>query len=431
MANDHIQDFIEDEESEYDEVTDEQFDALVFQRLVEIGVPLRFSIYRRDLVNVDRIIYDSGAHVDALLIPFVTVWITSLQWAAFIGADRIVMHLHRRMATLDLVNETGHTALHFAALGKQSSTVELLLKLGANPNILQDGLYSPLSYSCLSGDIRTARILLPVCSEETWNEALYSVVMGENIGRLAKDSLGLRIETPFSHDPAIICLLDPSLVGITRVRRVLSGELEAASEGSFLEVAIVYQVRSAVELLIDMGAEVNTPGHRSINMLSLAVSRQMDDEAAEYMVLHGAAVDDPGAIDVTPLSWAVLARREDTVRMLLYYGADVDAMSEKGMTALFHAIMTNQIGMMHLLIRAGASTNLTMGSDVINDWEQMFAPTYSVENFREGVIPRVFAAVGVTEEEEDFEFEEEASSEDEELHESFDQVEDGFDDMHV
>lgn len=103
-------------------------------------------------------------------------------------------------------------------------------------------------------------------------------------------------------------------------------------------------------------------------------------------------------------------------QMLLLHGADINATSDKGMTALFDAVMTNQTGVILLLIHAGASADLNMSSVVINEWARMFAPTLSVENFREGSIPRVFEAVDEIEEQEDSELEDEAFS-DEDLFE--------------
>lgn len=55
--------------------------------------------------------------------------------------------------------------------------------------------------------------------------------------------------------------------------------------------------------------------------------------------------------------------------------------------------------MMHLLMHAGASTDIDMSSAAMNERGRMLAPTCGVEKFREGSIPRVFEAVEEIEEE--------------------------------
>ncbi|KAG8811087.1 hypothetical protein FRC19_004109 [Serendipita sp. 401] len=73
----------------------------------------------------------------------------------------------------------------------------------------------------------------------------------------------------------------------------------------------------------------------------------------------GARIDEPGGQkNMTPLAAAALAGRQDTVQLLLDAGADPNALSPRGRTALFHATTRpNRIIIVRMLLAAGAQVN--------------------------------------------------------------------------
>ncbi|KAG8816477.1 hypothetical protein FRC17_000323 [Serendipita sp. 399] len=75
---------------------------------------------------------------------------------------------------------------------------------------------------------------------------------------------------------------------------------------------------------------------------------------------HGALINAPGGHkNVTPLAAAALAGHPDIVQLLLVSGADPDALSPKGRTALFHATThPSRLAIVRILLLEGAQVDL-------------------------------------------------------------------------
>lgn len=77
-----------------------------------------------------QVLVEKGADVNAKV-----VGCTALMYAAFYGRDEMVSYLLENGASVDAQNLNGITALHWAVEKNQYSTIELLLKAGANANL--------------------------------------------------------------------------------------------------------------------------------------------------------------------------------------------------------------------------------------------------------------------------------------------------------
>ena len=92
-----------------------------------------------------------------------------------------------------------------------------------------------------------------------------------------------------------------------------------------------------------------------------------DPGMIEILYKAGASLNESSEHDWTPLAWAVLFGEVDAVKKLVELGADIDKMS-RGLTPLGHAARNGRGDVAHILITAGAQTELT-GTEMSTPWQ--------------------------------------------------------------
>jgi N-acyl-D-amino-acid deacylase len=152
----------------------------------------------------------------------------------------------------------------------------------------------------------------------------------------------------------------------------------AKSKYSALMVAANYRAAApAIRLLLDHGAEVTgtpnplllaatvgdaeaeKPLHDAgapLDRTLVAAVRLGKIDAARALLDIGAKADDPDGSDTTPLERAALANELDIARLLIFHGANVNYVSQNGMTPLLYAasIDFGNSAMIDLLLKSGA-----------------------------------------------------------------------------
>jgi ankyrin repeat protein len=195
-------------------------------------------------------------------------------------------------------------------------------------------------------------------------------------------------------------------------------------EDSPLEAAFVYDTLfEAANMLVKSGANVNdTSVNYGTALGQLFHGRgnyEQENEAmvlrkAKWLIKHGADVNKADVFGQTPLYHAgsqqlnslaallltngakaditnrsgetLLFRLRDTslARLYIKKGADVNAQSDDGFTALHHAVFSNDINIVKLLIENGASVNLRDFDSRLTplDWMTIEFGVYSNELFK-------------------------------------------------
>ena len=120
-----------------------------------------------------------------------------------------------------------------------------------------------------------------------------------------------------------------------------------------LEQAILHDDLEAINLLLDFGADLNTPDHRGTPPIIYAVDFTRAD-VLELLLKRGADVEARDHLRHTALIQAVNRDSIPMVRMLLKAGADVNATDKTGISLLMKASLANTEDMIPLLERAGA-----------------------------------------------------------------------------
>lgn len=230
------------------------------------------------------------------------------------------------------------TPLHFAIRHNSHEIVKTFLKAGApidvtNALINPDGSFCPVKESALVmasalGHCETVRVLLERCKEfvnipDDVNQTPlhYAVQKGH------KDVVQLLLENGaksevFTLRTAVVWNHADVAEVLLRYRNdliVLDEELETPA----INVAAAKGYLDVVEVLLHYGARIEySPGEKYYSPLHMACVLGKT-EVVRFLLQKGANVDVLCKINQTPLQYGVNKGREDVVKILLEYGADI------------------------------------------------------------------------------------------------------------
>ena len=131
-----------------------------------------------------------------------------------------------------------------------------------------------------------------------------------------------------------------------------------------LAIALTYFQPELAKKLIENGANVNSrgkePSRGEQTMLHIATQlgeRHQGSEILKALLSHGASVNATNYLGATPLIWASFGNA-DAVRLLIEYGANVNAQDESSFTALTDSAAEGRLEIVRLLLEHGADPNL-------------------------------------------------------------------------
>jgi len=123
---------------------------------------------------------------------------------------------------------------------------------------------------------------------------------------------------------------------------------------TLLQWAILSQQPQSLSSLLELGGDVAVPGLEGNSVLHTAATVR-DPQYLRLLLTHGVPVNLRNAVtDATPLSAAVLAGREEQLRLLLAAGADTTLSDRLGDSPLHVAAKINAPQLALMLLQAGA-----------------------------------------------------------------------------
>ena len=230
---------------------------------------------------------------------------TALHWAALGGYMDIVNLLLEHGADVNHTSRTGETSLMMACMNKHSEVVAVLLLAGAQPNIQPSGSpgWYAIHYASGAGSLETVELLIEA-----------------NANLAAQDEYG-RAPLHFAANSDIALALlkagaDPNAID--------------DSGTTPLHCACIDDQADVVEVLLQAGAHVNA-----------AIQ-------AGWM-----------SAGQTPLHTAVKSGAISSIEKLIASGADIDAQDLEGETPLHLAAQEDQLDAAKALLNAGADSSIT------------------------------------------------------------------------
>ncbi len=341
---------------------------------------------------------------------------TALAWAAHLNLDAVVALLLKADAAVDAANAYGVTPLSLACTNSNAAIAGALLRAGANPNASQWTDETPLMTCARTGVTLAVKQMLE--SGATVNAAtrrgqtalMWAASQGhaEIVAMLIQSGANVNAATKVPAGFTPLSFLDYGL------RDHVTGKADthdrsrthhdpASSRGGY--TALLFAARSgdleSARRLIDAGANVNHSGPDGPALLVAAASGH---EALSILLIEkGADVKAPDGNGITALHWAVqegLAgitaakiqaptdrmwfhpNMPGLAKVLISKGADVNAriargtspwdfppfahgggialpqIRQTGATPFFLAAAAGDVGMMRLLLTAGANPRL-------------------------------------------------------------------------
>lgn len=331
---------------------------------------------------VDKFLFESPA---AFIRWQYTVWATDYPYtfdadsfgqpihvAAAYGLTALVERLLDRGVDVNSVNDDGMTALQLAATTQEPSTVELLLKRGANVHLLDCNRVTPLwrvAYK-LNGNAKIAKLLLEGGSEPGFPDwigvtPLHSACLNGNIEifQLLIDG-GADVKAKNDAGESLLHYAlrrDPRLELIKELVRLGAdvNEQDNNSQAPLYVVAVGSGSESAVvvELLLDSGADVNDDDVFGFTALH-CVAANGNLELVMLFAEKGANLSLRDKNGDTALSFAARFGKTDVVRYLLQRFAAqgnescITAVDTRGRTALHRAAAKGHEDIVEMLLAA-------------------------------------------------------------------------------
>ncbi|KAL6832323.1 ankyrin repeat-containing domain protein [Trichoderma camerunense] len=258
---------------------------------------------------------------------------TLLSNAAFFDLQNAIkMLIQTGKADLDEADdETGMTPLHWAVMRGHLPVVELLVNAGAQLEIKEKG--------------RQMTVLgLAIYYQR---EDIFGVLLRRDANVHVSDKDG---RTPLYYavvwgELSIIQQLVDKGVDINA--RTSNGE-------TALFPAIARRNLDAIKLLVEKGADVNAGQEEGHTPLNYAVCG--DTDIMRLLIESGADIHGVWN-EVTPLFTAVMFGKIDTIRLFVQMGANVDTKRDDGVTPLIMSIVMRNPKMSQTLIALGADVN--------------------------------------------------------------------------
>lgn len=249
-------------------------------------------------------------------------------------------------AEIDVADERGRTALHYAAEAGSEEMVALLLLAGANVGMLDGQGDTPLHLAVGKGFDPAARALLEARADPNVRNDkgcnclhqladLFLTDMTPAHLRLANALLAAGGDLEALDHRGLNPLVAAAATGNIPVAAVFvsRGAKVDAESGAALRQALLFEDDDMTDLLLKAGASANlVGGDEGERPLHLAAQEGFA-HGVRALLNHGADIEARNIDGETPLLVAVRMRRYDVVSLLIERGAAVDTRDQYGNTA--------------------------------------------------------------------------------------------------
>ncbi|NP_001296484.1 transient receptor potential channel pyrexia [Bombyx mori] len=262
---------------------------------------------------------------------------TAILWACWLGKSILLFKLLKMGVDPDELDDAGRTCLHLSCLVGSEECVKLLLDHGAHPNTWDSSTETkatPLHCAASAKSLACVKVL---------------IAHGADVNAGLSDRSPLHYAVLSDAPEVVKELLEAGACPDTPQVFTETPLYVAASLGS----------ASCTKLLLNAGADVRAAmGPGKATALHLA-AEDGHAECARLLLDHGAHIDWPNFRGQTPLHLATLAQPLEVVEMLVDRCADVRAKDADGRTPLHGAIVrgARACDIARLLLSAGADPN--------------------------------------------------------------------------
>ncbi|KAK6998065.1 ankyrin-3 [Biomphalaria glabrata] len=309
---------------------------------------LMISDYKKELERAElNDLTNLTSDLDKLEVNFD---VTYLMICAMFGYEEKGKELLLRGASVNQQNRQGLTALMFASMFQFDEFVRMLLENGADVNLKDNRQMDALMWAVLQGHDDITQILLDHGAD----------VLSKTPSRL--DALHISVEKGFTSIVEMllernVCVSSKSLDGWTPLMR--SARLQDSK---------------IAKLLLQRNLNVNETTFQGITALHISVMYQ-NLKCIRRLLKRGANINCKDIMGLTPLMYAAGFDNVQVICTLFENGAtkSINDVNNTNQSALFRAVIGNVENIVHLLISAGATTNIFD----INDFSPIIYASYN------------------------------------------------------
>ena len=263
---------------------------------------------------------------------------TALQAAVREKATDVVQVLIDAGADINILNNYGHSLLHDACEFGSLEIVKMLVSVGAGVRVTNGERHTCLHAAAEAGHTEIVRYLVSLPDVDVNQETVDSyTALHRAVIHVERDVVQVLIDAGADID--------------TQNNEGRSPLLSACVEGTF----------DTVKMLVRAGAEVRATDDEGVTCLHYAACRRGHTETVRYLVgLPEVDVNHRDAHNHTALHRAALNANTYAVQVLIDAGADINTQnSEEGRSPLHSACASGALGVVKMLVRAGAGVRAT------------------------------------------------------------------------
>lgn len=301
---------------------------------------------------------------------------TMLMVASFYNQAEIAKTLIENHADINLKNKAGHSALFLACANRSEVMTKFLLEKGANATIESKDLSGTstlqwaLAYEWndVAEKLLEQNVDVNSSSTETGRnvllDALYSETISEAvISKIIEKGANINYINPKDGENALMVACRRDLFDIAKMIVSKGGNVNSVSKNGTTALSSASGAKSCstelMDFLIRKGAKVNPTGKYGRTPLIEAVSSNCL-EKVKHLVTNKASINQKseGFGAVSPLTEALWETNFEITKYLVENGADVNIQRENGDTALLVAVWNEKnLTAVNLLIQKGADVN--------------------------------------------------------------------------
>lgn len=172
----------------------------------------------------------------------------------------------------------------------------------------------------------------------------------------------VKLKKDDKYDDGTPLILASRMGNIAMVKMLLKKGAKLDTLGGYGETALCQAVKKSnaliVEILIDAGANLDFNAPSGLSPLMAAASEN-DVKIAKTLVDAGAEIDKLGE-NGSALTLAAMLGNKEVASYLIESDAEVDVRGVSGATPLSWAVLNGQVGLVRLLLKAGADTQIPL-----------------------------------------------------------------------
>ncbi|XP_012824933.1 ankyrin repeat and SOCS box protein 2 isoform X3 [Xenopus tropicalis] len=303
-----------------------------------------------------------------------------LHEAAYYGSlECVKLLLKAYPSTIDQRTLQEETALYFSAVKGHIECITYLLQSGAEPDIANKSRETPLYKACERMNAEAAQLLVEYRADVNHRCNRGWTALHEAVARNAIDIIdilvkgGAKIESKncYGITPLFVAAQSGQMEALRYIAKCGADiNTQANDNASALFEASKNGHDDIVEFLLAQGADANKPNKDGWLPIHIAAKRRDNDDIVSMLIPVTSRIRVKRS-GISPLHIAAERNNDDILEELINVGYDVNCTlsfdrarlyEDRRSTALYFAVMNNNINATQMLLEAGANPNI----DIIN-----------------------------------------------------------------